>query len=207
MKKNWLRRYTKLILVALNILLVILFLIGCLLPWLSAQYFWLFGFIGVAMPYLVLLLFYSIIFWFFAKKRFALYLFLVFCFGYKQIAVMFAFNTNNTFKKAKSNYSIRLVSWNIANMSGKTQNTTNKKHSIDEIINSLLAQNADVICLQEYEDCRNGCKSLEIIKKKYPYYYFPGWIIGPYRHRSGSVIFSKYPIVKNDSTRDRKSVV
>ena len=114
---------------------------------------------------------------------------------------MFAFNTNNTFKKAKSNYSIRLVSWNIANMSGKTQNTTNKKHSIDEIINSLLAQNADVICLQEYEDCRNGCKSLEIIKKKYPYYYFPGWIIGPYRHRSGSVIFSKYPIVKNDSTR------
>ena len=117
------------------------------------------------------------------------------------MGVMFAFNTNNTFKKTKANYTIRLASWNIGTMSGKPQNTTIKRHSIDEIVNSLLNQNADIICLQEYEDCRNGCKSLEIIKKKYPYYYFPGWIIGPYRHRGGNVIFSKYPIVKNDSTR------
>jgi len=55
--------------------------------------------------------------------------------------------------------------------------------------------------LQEFEDCKTGCRSVELIKKKYPYYFFPGWIIGPHKHGSGCVIFSKYPILKSDSTR------
>ena len=130
-----------------------------------------------------------------------MYLLLVLCFGYKQINVMFAFNTNNTFKKVKANYNIRVISWNVGNMSGRPQNTTVKRHSIDDITNSLLKQNADVICLQEFEECKSGCRSAELIKKKYPYYFFPGWIIGPYRHGSGSAIFSKYPIIKSDSSR------
>lgn len=115
--------------------------------------------------------------------------------------VMFAFNANNTFKKVKASYNIRVISWNVGNMSGKPQNNFTKKHSVDEIIDCLLKQNADVICMQEFEDCKNGCKSVELIKKKYPYNFFPGWIIGPYKHGSGSAIFSKYPIVKSDSTR------
>jgi len=55
--------------------------------------------------------------------------------------------------------------------------------------------------LQEFADCKSGCKSQELIKKNIHYSYFPGWIIGPYRHGSGNVIFSKYPIIRGDSTR------
>jgi endonuclease/exonuclease/phosphatase family metal-dependent hydrolase len=201
MKKSWFRRYTKYILVSINIAIAVAFLLGCLLPWISSQYFGLLGFIGFAMPYLFLALMCSIIFWLFAKKKIALYFFIILCFGYKQASVIFAFNTNNTFKKNKANYNIRIVSWNIGNMSGKRQNQFGKKHSVTEIIKSLLKQNADVLCLQEFEDCKYGCKSLELIKKEYPYYYFPGWIIGLHRHGSGNAIFSKYPIVKGDSTR------
>lgn len=200
MKKSWLRRYIKIIIVTLNVLLAITFLIGCLLPWLSPQYFWLFGFIGIALPYLVVLLLFTIIFWLFFKKKIAIFLFIVLCCGYKQMGVMFAFNTNNTFKKVKANYNIRVASWNIGNMSGKPQNTKGKRHNVEEIVAALLQQNADIVCLQEYEDCKNGCKSIELIKKKYPYYYFPGWITGIYRHGSGNAIFSKYPIIKSDST-------
>ncbi|MFY7964974.1 MAG: endonuclease/exonuclease/phosphatase family protein [Chitinophagaceae bacterium] len=201
MKKSWLRRYTKYTLVSVNIIIALTFLIGCLLPWLSSKYFGILGFIGFAMPYLFLALFFSILFWLFVKRKIALYFFIVLCCGYKQASVIFAFNTNTTFKKNKANYNIRLVSWNIGNMSGRPQNNNLKRHSIDEIVSSLLKQNADVICLQEFEECRSGCKSLDLIRKKYPYYCFPGWIIGPYRHGSGSAIFSKYPIIKTDSTR------
>jgi endonuclease/exonuclease/phosphatase family metal-dependent hydrolase len=191
--------------VSMNLAIVILFLIGCLLPWLSPEYFWLFNFIGIAMPYLVVVMIFWIIFWLFVKRLFALYLLIVLCFGYKQMNVMFAFNTNNTFKKVKASYNIRVMSWNVGNMSGKPQNNFTKKHSVDEIIDCLLKQNADVICLQEFEDCKNGCKSVQLIKKKYPYSFFPGWIIGPYRHGSGNAIFSKYPIIKSDSSRFENS--
>ncbi len=201
MKKSWIRRYTKYILVFLNVMLVLLFLMGCLLPWFSSQHFWLFGFVGVAMPYLVVIIFFCIVFWLLVKKKFALYLLLVLCLGYKQISVMFAWHTNTSFKKTKANYNVRIVSWNIANMSGKPQKSDKKRHSVDEIVNSLLKQNADVICLQEFEECKSGCKSVELIKKKYPYCYFPGWSISIHKHKSGNVIFSKFPFIATDSIR------
>ncbi len=200
MKKNWFRRFIKYTLVLANVIIAILFLIGCLLPWIPAKKFWVFGFIGIAMPYLVILIFLWILFWSFVKRVFAIFNLLFLCLGYKQISVMFAWNTNDTFKKTKANYNVRIVSWNIGNMNGRTQKFGAKRHSVDEIISSLLKQNADVICLQEYEDCKNGCKSVELIKKKYPYYYFPGWVFGIHKHASGNVIFSKYPITKTDSS-------
>ncbi len=201
MKKSWLRKYTKYLLIGITLLIAFLFLIGCLLPWISASDFPLLGFVGIAMPYLLVILILSIIFWLFIKKKYAFFLLIVLCVGYKQINVMFAFNTNDSFKKVKANYNLRIVSWNIGNMSGRPQTNNFKRHSVDEIINSLIKQNADVICLQEFEECQHGCKSLELIKKRYQYYYFPGWIIGPHKHGSGNAIFSKYPIIKNDSTR------
>ena len=201
MKKNWFRQFIKKTLVIINAIIAIFFLIGCLLPWLSPEYFWIFGFVGIAMPYLMVLMIFSVLFWLFVKRIFALYFFMLLCLGYKQINVMFAFNSNDTFKKVKANYNIRVISWNVGNMSGKTQKVGAKKHSVDEIVGGLLKQNADVICLQEFEDCKTGCRSVELIKKKYPYYFFPGWIIGPHKHGSGCVIFSKYPILKSDSTR------
>ena len=201
MKRSWILQFIKYTLVSINVVVAILFFIGCLIPWLSPEYFWLLGFIGVAMPYLVVLIILFILFWLFIQRKLALYLLLILCLGYKQINVMFAWNTNDTFKKVKANYNIRIVSWNIGNMSGKTQKTGARKHSVEEIVTSLLKQNADVICLQEFEDCKNGCKSVDMIKKKYPHYFFPGWIIGPHRHGSGNAIFSKYPIIKADSTR------
>lgn len=201
MKKSWIRGVTKVFLVSINLIIVSLYLLGCLIPWLNEKHFWVVGFIGLIMPYLLLLLIGSIIFWFFVKKKFAFFLFIILCFGYKQITVMFAFNTSHTFSKKKSNYNLRVVSWNIGNMSGRPLHSKIKMHSIDEIVSSVLKQNADVVCLQEFEECKNGCKSFELLKKAYPYYYFPGWIIGPHRHKTGNVILSKYPIINADSTR------
>jgi endonuclease/exonuclease/phosphatase family metal-dependent hydrolase len=201
MNKAGIRRYIKYLLVSINIVLAFIYLLGCIVPWIASYNFWSLNVIAIAMPYLFVAIFLSIIFWLFVKRKIAFYFFIILCVGYRQIEVMFSFKTNTTFKKTKANYNIRLVSWNIGNLDGRVQNKNVKRHSVDEIINSLLKQNADVICLQEFEDCKKGCKSQELIKKKYPYYYFPGWIIGPYRHGSGNAIFSKYPIIKGDSTR------
>lgn len=117
------------------------------------------------------------------------------------MTVIMAFNSNTIFKHTKGINNIRIVSWNIGNMSGKPQNNLFKRHTKEEIVGFLLKQNADIICLQEFEECKNGCKTVSSIKEKYPYSFFPGQIIGPYRHGSGCAIFSKFPIVTADSTR------
>lgn len=199
MKKHWFRRFIKFVLVTLNVLLVLAYLIGCLIPWLSPQYFWLFCCIGIGFPYIFLAMVVSMLFWLFIKRKYALILLLLTCLGYKQMGAVMAFNSNTIFKPVRGINNIRIVSWNIGNMSGRPQNNSIKRHSKEEIISFLLKQNADVICLQEFEECKNGCKTINMIKEKYPYYFFPGWITGPYRHHSGSAIFSRFPITESDS--------
>lgn len=201
MNKIKFRRIVKNILITISSIIALLYLVSSLMPWISPQYFWILGFLGIGFPYLLIAMLLMLLFWLIAKKKMAAIVFVVLCVGYKQTGVLFAFNTNDTFKRTKSNYNIRVISWNIGNMSGKPQNTSQKAHSVDDIVGSLLKQNADILCLQEFEDCKNGCKSAELIKKKYPYYYFPGWMIGKNRHGSGNAIFSKYPIINADSTR------
>ena len=194
------RKFIKRFLITLNVVLVIAFLIGCLLPWLSPEYFWLFGFIGFSFLYITLALIVIILFWLFVKPKFSLCLLVILCCGYKQINTLFAFNTNTVFNKNKPNNSLRLITWNVGNLSGKTQEKNAKQHRQNEICEAIISQNADVICLQEFAEIRDALpKTYTDLIKKYKYVYFPWWIVGPYRHRSGNVIFSKYPIVFSDS--------
>ena len=196
------RRFIKLLSISLTILLTIVYLLGCALPWLSPNYFWLLGFIGFSFPYIIVVFIVVIMFWLFIKPKYALFLLLVLCCGYKQINAFFAFNANTTFNKVKAINSIRIISWNIGNLSGKTQEKNAKKHKPEELANLIIEQSADVICLQEFADLRNGLTQSKVftsINKEYPYFYFPSWTIGQYRHRSGNVIFSKTPILLTDS--------
>jgi endonuclease/exonuclease/phosphatase family metal-dependent hydrolase len=201
-KKVVMKKFIKQVLIALNLLLVIVYLLGCALPWLSPQWFWLLGFMGFGFPYIVVVLIGTFIFWLFIKPQYALFVFLIIGCGYQQIHSLFAFNTNTVFNPSKAINSIRVISWNIGNLSRKTQEKNAKTHKPEEVVTAILSQNADVICLQEFADIKEGLHTpteFISINKRYPYLYFPGWKIGPYYHRSGNVIFSKYPILITDS--------
>lgn len=198
MRKSWIAKFLKFLFAITTLIVSILFLIGCLLPWVSADIFWPSALIGLLFPYLCLSLTLCVIFWIFIKKKYAVFLFLLLCFGYKQINSFIALNSKSSFIDDKQASYLRVVSWNIGNMEGKIHESNAKKHSVKEIINFLIEQNADVICVQEFDDCRK-CKSLGLVLKKYEYHYLPIWIVGPHKHKSGNVIFSKYPIIKKDS--------
>ncbi len=194
------RKFIKRLLITLNVLLVVAFLLACLLPWLSPNYFWLLGFIGFSFFYITIALVMTILFWLFIKPKFALYLFIILCCGFKQITTLFAFNSNTIFNKTKPNNTIRIVTWNVGNLSGKTQEKNAVRHKQDEISDAIFTQNADIVCLQEFAEIREKQpKAFTDISKKYQYVYFPWWIVGKYKHRSGNVIFSKYPIAFSDS--------
>lgn len=194
------RKFLKSILLIINAVIAIAYLIGCLLPWLSPKNFWLFSFIGFGFLYVTIALLITMLFWLFVKRSYALFLTVVLCCGYKQITTLFAFNTNTIFNKTKPNNTVRVISWNVGNLSGKTQEKNATKHKQEEIVTAIINENADIVCLQEFAEIReHPPKAFSDLAKKYQYYYFPWWIVGPHKHRSGNVIFSKYPITFSDS--------
>lgn len=198
MKKSWFFRSIKLLFSTATICITLLYVIGCLLPWISAKDFWIGGLIGLSFPYLALTLIIAIIIWIFIKKKIAFFLLIVLCLGHQQLSTIIAFNKSIQFEEVKAANNIRLISWNIAYLSGKTLYTSAKAHSETEVVASIIKQNADIICLQEFQECNKGCKGLELLKKKYPFYYLSKWDKNIDEVGSIGVVFSKFPIIKKE---------
>ncbi len=198
MKKSWFFRSIKLLFSIATIGITILFVLGSLLPWISAKEFWIGGIIGLGFLYLALGLLIITIIWIFISKKIAFYLFILMCFGYKQISVIVAPNQNREFESVKPVNHIRIISWNIAYLSGTKIYSTEKAHSEKEVVASLIKENADIICLQEFQECNNGCKGLDLLKEKYPFYYLSIWNNEILEVGSIGAIFSKFPIIKKD---------
>lgn len=97
MAKNLGRSIFKTSIQILTILLSIAFLHVCLVPYVSSAKFWWVGFAGLAAPFLIVLLVFTIVFWLYAKPKWALLPVLVLALGYKQIDAVFAYHFKATF--------------------------------------------------------------------------------------------------------------
>ena len=92
---------------------------------------------------------------------------------------------------------ISILTWNTARMDFKHKPGDNR------VLQFLLAQNADVICLQEV-DVYKDAKYLTLadvkqeLYKKYPYSYLD-FSVYDKRHQFGTMIWSRYPIIHKQS--------
>jgi len=92
---------------------------------------------------------------------------------------------------------ISILTWNTARMGGF------EKPEKNEVLQYLLQQDADVICLQEvdvYKDAR--FLTLPEVKKalstKYPYSYLD-FSVYDKRHQFGTMVWAKYPLINKQS--------
>ena len=191
----------KFILQLLTVALCVVFLLGCLTPYLSPENFWWIGFIGLSTPYLIILIFFATILWCFAKPSMVIISLLTLCLGYKQISVIFACHFNNDFNEVRDSSSLRIIDWNIQGFNGLTANKNIKKLVRTELAESILKLNPDVICLQEFNHSfllkghqNNKADNIDLFTKTHPYYYFSKDNKSENGYATGSVIFSKYPI-------------
>ena len=207
MAKNLGRSIFKTFILILTIIVSIAFLHVCLVPYLSPANFWWVGFAGLAAPYLILLLQFALIFWLFAKPKYALLPLVVLFVGYNQILVMFAYHFKTSFKQEKSAEIIRIVDWNVQSFNGLTTNKSVKKLVPNDIAESIKKLNADVVCLQEFNHSSTEAgKNIGMFKSVYPYYYFSK----DYKRRvggyfSGCIIFSKYPFADTGKVKYPKA--
>ena len=92
---------------------------------------------------------------------------------------------------------LSVLTWNTARMGGF------QKPEKNEVLQFLMAQDADVICLQEvdvYKDARYLTlpEVKKTLSKKYPYSYLD-FSVYDKRHQFGTMVWSKYPLVNKQS--------
>jgi endonuclease/exonuclease/phosphatase family metal-dependent hydrolase len=198
MAKNIFRRAFKSFCLTITIVLAVLFLFAFLSPYIDPTTWWFNGFTGLLVPYLILLLFFACLFWLVFKPRLVWIPLLSLCFGWQQILVVFAWHPGAGFTKKKNAQNLRIVNWNIQSFNGLSKNKETKKLIRTELTESILKIQPDVICLQEFNNSTqaNGTDNIALFTKAYPYYYFSkDYQRAQGNYQSGSIIFSRYPII------------
>src|SRR4051812_1832056 len=122
MTKGYLRKFTKRLLLVINIFFAVVFLLACLVPLLNPHSWWFMGFLGLLLPYLTLALILWILFWWFIKPKFSLISIIVLLIGYKQLGVLFALSMPSAFEYDKKDDVIRIADWNIRSFVGVSSN-------------------------------------------------------------------------------------
>src|SRR5215510_15317673 len=100
--------------IVINIILAIVFLLACLAPYLDPTKWWFISWLGFIFPFLLILLFISIVFWVLFKPGYSLLLLIVLLIGWKSISVFYAFHFPREFNYKKPDDVLRVVSWNVA---------------------------------------------------------------------------------------------
>ena len=179
----------------LNLVLSAIFLIACLVPYLNPAQWWFMGLIGLAFPYLALLLIFFCIFWGVTKPAYLWIPVLTLLIGYKQIGVLFGTNKSVVFSEKKDSTHIRVVNWNIRSLEGLSNKSEKKRIDRATIPETIIAQNPDIICLQEFNNSTIQNNIAPFLSRYHYYYFSKDFKRSKQGYNSGSIIFSKYPIV------------
>lgn len=202
---RFIRRFTRKSLIIINIIIVIVFLLGCCTPFLLPGKYWYIAVVGVGLPLVALVLVLFILLWWFFKSRWAFLSLAALLLGWGQVNDFFAFHLFSSFDKQKEEKSIRVMQWNVSRLG-----QMNKKERLTQrqgIFDFIKENNPDVLCMEEFLESNNPKLLDENIpyvtqELKYPYYYFARdharWD-NLYEH--GVAIFSRYPIVDTFRTR------
>ncbi len=201
---NLVRRIIKKTLLILTIVVCIMYLLTLLVPYLNPQKWWPVGFLGLTFPYLFFLLIFVFFFWLIVKPKLSLVPLITLLFGLKQISVTFATHFSNKNITEKPDSTLRIISWNVANMYGLSNNQEIKQHNRTQLALSVLDLKPDIICLQEFNHSYTrgeNADNISLFSKEFPnFFYSKDFNKDNGFYTSGSIVFSKYPIIDSGKT-------
>ena len=185
----------------LNLFCIILLLLSYLAPFIPPQVFWFFAILGLAYPLLVLVNLLFILIWSLLLNKNFVYSLLAILLGFNTLIKHFQLENQETNKSVKV---FKLLSFNVKNLSNNNIKYADK--TIRSTIQNYLAeQNADIICLQEFQTYPS--KGINTIKEfqnrlKMPYYFESRYFIkSRFKFVDLMLIYSKYPIIKHQELR------
>lgn len=94
---------------------------------------------------------------------------------------------------------LTVMTWNTGRMGGFVKPDKN------EVLQYILRQNADVVCLQEVDVYKNAAYLTlpdvkQTLQRKYPYSYIDFSVYNN-RHQYGTMVWSRYPLINKQSIR------
>ncbi len=187
--------------IALHILIVFVFLLVALVPFLDSGNFWFIAFLGLSYPFLLLAVILCLLICLVFRSRWTLLPLLALILSFQQINALFAFRLPKDFNEQKEEQTLRVLSWNVSKWSENKNSIRGRPENSfgSQMMDLVALQNADVLCFQEFFQCYAPTlfpENIEPIKKMgYPYYYFsPSNITVNGAFQMGLMIFSRYPI-------------
>jgi endonuclease/exonuclease/phosphatase family metal-dependent hydrolase len=204
MPKSLFRRFTKKFFIMTNIVIAVLFLLGCYASWFNPNQFWFLGLLTLGAFYLLLLLLGFILFWLFVKPSWSIISILTMLVAYKPISNIVPLRFSSSFNKQKQPNSLRLMSWNVEHFDILEHKThPEKKEQMFELINSY---NPDVAFFQEMVGGIKNEAAINFIPamvnhlnfEEYHYSFNPKLDFDG-NHHFGIILFSKYPIINKQT--------
>lgn len=189
--------------ISLNIIVIILYLLACLVPFINSGRSWFIAMLGLVIPLLFFVMLCFLVYWLIRRSRWALICIAALLLSWQQVSVMFSFHLPQKFKADKSSETLRIMTWNLSSWGESNRSDGKKSDYEDEMIEVIRNSNADVLCFQEYlflKEKKYRDSIIPALKEKgYQYSYFVQTNY-PYRvYKTTSltavVIISRFPIV------------
>lgn len=195
-----LKRFTKRFFITCNIILVIVYLLASLIPYLNAGRYWPIAILGLGFPLMLLLLIVFIFLWTLVRSRWAFLPLIALIISWQQISVFVAFGTPSSAQTTRPDSSLRVFNWNISSWDEANKHKNGGQSHRKDMLALIKSQDADILCLQEFFEFESSNfyePNIPAVKAMgYPYYYFvPHYFRYHKAYRMGVVIFSKYPII------------
>ncbi len=202
---KFVRKFTKRIFIITNILVAVFFLLACTNIFLNPQQWWFIAVLGLAFPFLLVLVIAFLILWSIFRSRWVFLSIALLLIAFTNIRALIGFHFSADFKEEKDGGNLRILTWNVMWFDEQTKPDKTQKPRRKEMMDFIKSQEADVLCFQEFLEGNSEKKISysnidEITKLGYPYHYWvKDYEIRWGLYHAGTAIFSKYPIT--DSIR------
>jgi endonuclease/exonuclease/phosphatase family metal-dependent hydrolase len=150
---------------------------------------------GLIYPILLIINLVFLVFWAFTKSKLVLFSLLIIIVGIGNIFNNFQISFFNQTDKQQSQ--VKVLSYNVQNFKYEN-NIQSYSETKREIVDFLVVQNPDIVCLQEYHSMANlFYQPLKDIRDSLDAatYYYESYFSRKNNQLSGLVIFSKYKVV------------
>ncbi|MBK7434858.1 MAG: endonuclease/exonuclease/phosphatase family protein [Chitinophagaceae bacterium] len=204
MPGNFFRRFTKTILIIVNIVLALVFLLACYGGNLDPATWWYTGLLTLSAFYLFILLVGFLVFWLFAKPRWSMISVVAILIAFKPVSRIIPLRFSAPFELKKDTGSLRVMSWNVEHFDILEHKThpENKQKMLD-LINEYQP---DLACFQEMVGSDRAPRSINYLPdisnsldfSDYFYSFNPKLDFDDVHH-FGLIIFSKYPLINKQT--------
>jgi len=184
------------ILIFINFLAVISLLLSYISPYFNPINIWIFAFVGLVYPVILIVNIFFIVFWLIFGKKYFLLSLITILIGFNYIGRFYQISGDEDIPH-KSN-SFKVLSYNVHDLTENNYLKTNKDNN--KIFDFLINDSPDIACIQEFHSKgKNYYFPLVFLKEKINSnnYYYQSYFRPGANAIAGMAIFSKFPIVNN----------